>query len=52
MLLSRVVAACVALLWSSDLLPLAVLLVSITLTGEGVEVNLVRTGEDGADLDL
>jgi hypothetical protein len=41
-----------ALLWSSDRLPLAVRLVSITFTGEGVDVNLVRIGEDGADFDL
>ncbi len=52
MLLSNVVAACVALLWSSDRLALAVRLVSITFTGDGVDVNLVRIGEDGADFDL
>jgi hypothetical protein len=52
MLSSNRVAACVVLLWSSDRLALAVRLVSITFTGDGVDVNLVRIGEDGADFDL
>ncbi len=52
MLSSSTVAACAVLLWSSDRLALAVLLVSITFTGDGVDVNLVRIGEDGADFDL
>ncbi len=49
MLLSNAVAACVVLALSSVLFPLAVFLVSI---GEGVVANLVRMGEEGADLDL
>ena len=49
MLLSRAVAACAVLAGSSDRLPLASFLVSI---GEGVETNLMSTGEEGADFDL
>ncbi len=49
MLLSSAVAACAVLAGSLDRLPLASFLVSI---GEGVETNLMRTGEEGADFDL